>query len=61
MIILDFIQQLSRTLEGVLISVPTDNALGWAYVILQNAALILFNLLFGTSGGGGLFGGFGGF
>lgn len=61
MFLIDFIQRITSGLQGVLITIPVDNALGSAYVFLQNIVLIAINLVFGTTGGGGgLFGGRGG-
>lgn len=59
MFILDFFQRIFGVLEGVVINIPVDNALGAAYVVLQNIALILLSLVFGSAVGFNPFGGMG--
>lgn len=51
--LLDGLQRLWEVMESQLFNVPTDNTLGWVYVIL-NGILLLLATLFGTGGSGGV-------
>lgn len=50
--LLEALSDLLSTMSALVINIPVDNAFGTAYVILQNAFLLLFTLM-GFSGNGG--------
>jgi len=53
MTLLNGLRDLFETLQAQVINIPTDNSLGWIYVIL-NGVLLLLASIFGTGGSGGI-------
>lgn len=49
----DIFSRLFGMLEGLFVSIPTDNALGKLYVFLDTAVRLLLSLIGYTSDGGG--------
>ncbi len=49
----DIFSRLFGMIEGLFVSIPTDNALGKLYVFLDTAVRLLLSLIGYTSDGGG--------
>ncbi|HNR31699.1 MAG TPA: hypothetical protein PKI11_12495 [Candidatus Hydrogenedentes bacterium] len=47
------LQDLYQLAQGLIVDIPTDNALAWAYVIINTAVTLLLSLLGFNPGGGG--------
>lgn len=53
MALLDGLQSMLEMVQALVINIPTDNTLGWLYVIM-NGVLLLIGTIFGSGGSGGI-------
>lgn len=53
MALLDGLQSMFEMAQALVINIPTDNTLGWLYVIM-NGVLLLIGTIFGSGGSGGI-------
>lgn len=54
----DILNDLYQLVQGLIVNIPVDNAVGAIYVFLNTAVLLLLSLLGFSGSGGGLFGSF---